>query len=126
MWIDGCLSNFEYLMKVNLISGRTYHDANMNYVFPWINDLKSLDNKVKFLYQRDLSLPVGALDEDRLSFFKSRLETFDDDVCDLGNFLYGSHYSGLGNNSHIRINILFFGQNLTLLKFVQRFVIWKI
>lgn len=35
-WIDGELSNFDYLMVLNKYSGRTHNDVNQYYVFPWI------------------------------------------------------------------------------------------
>jgi len=43
---------------------------------------------------RDLSKPIGALNPDRLRFFKDRYENWDDD--DIPPFLYGTHYSNLG------------------------------
>jgi len=43
---------------------------------------------------RDLSKPIGALNADRLRFFKDRYENWDDD--DIPPFHYGTHYSNLG------------------------------
>jgi hypothetical protein len=41
-WIDGTISNFEYLMILNTFAGRSYNDANQYPVFPWIvKDYKS-------------------------------------------------------------------------------------
>lgn len=40
---------------------------------------------------RDLSKPIGALNETRLEMYKERYASFDDP--DLPPFLYGSHYS---------------------------------
>ncbi len=55
------ISNFEYLMHLNTIAGRTYNDLNQYPVFPWIlRDYESstLDLSDPRVY-RDLSKPVG-------------------------------------------------------------------
>ena len=40
-WKKGYISNFEYLMKVNLLGNRSYKDLNQYPIFPWlINDNK--------------------------------------------------------------------------------------
>lgn len=61
------ISNFEYLMHINTISGRTYNDLNQYPVFPWIlTDYSSqqIDLGDPAAY-RDLSKPVGKLLEKR-------------------------------------------------------------
>lgn len=35
-WREGQITNWEYLMALNLISGRTYQDLMQYPVFPWI------------------------------------------------------------------------------------------
>lgn len=35
-WIEGEISNFEYLMVLNTFAGRSYNDINQYPVFPWI------------------------------------------------------------------------------------------
>ena len=70
-WVEGHMSNFDYLMLLNKYSGRTYNDINQYYVFPWIlQDYKSsildLSNPRVF---RDLSKPIGALNEERLASY---------------------------------------------------------
>ena len=37
-------------MKINKIAGRTYHDPNMNYVFPWILKFDKIINTVLLQY----------------------------------------------------------------------------
>lgn len=57
------ISNFEYLMQLNTISGRTYNDLAQYPVFPWvITDFKSneLNLDDENIY-RDLSKPCGAI-----------------------------------------------------------------
>ena len=90
-WQSGEISNFDYLMKLNLLAGRTYNDLSQYPVFPWvISDYKSeqlnLDDPQIY---RDLSAPIGTLNEDRLQSLLSRraLNTTELD------YLYGSFYS---------------------------------
>ena len=35
-WINGEISNFEYLIHINNFAGRTFHDINQYPVFPWV------------------------------------------------------------------------------------------
>ena len=76
-WQRREISNFEYLMFLNTIAGRTYNDLNQYPVFPWVItnydeeagrdlDLSSPNN------YRDLSKPVGALNPSRRDYFESR------------------------------------------------------
>ena len=59
-------------MKLNIYSGRTYNDVNQHHVFPWvICDYTSQDldfNNIKKTY-RNLELPIGALNPERLKGF---------------------------------------------------------
>ena len=62
-WCNHDLSNFEYLMKLNTIAGRSFNDLSQYPIFPWIiTDYKSenLDLNDPSIY-RDLSKPVGVL-----------------------------------------------------------------
>ena len=93
--INSEISNFEYLMHLNTISGRTYNDLNQYPVFPWIisdylsNSIDLTDPKV----YRDLSKPIGALDDSRLEQILSRYLHFKEGEADIPAFHYGSHYS---------------------------------
>lgn len=93
-WAEGRLTNFDYLLHLNLLSGRTYNDICQYPVFPWVlsdyhsEKIPDLTNRANF---RDLSKPVGALNPDRLKDFLERFETFADPT--IPPFLYGSHYS---------------------------------
>lgn len=80
-------------MQLNTISGRTYNDLQQYPVFPWIiadYTSEKLDLKDPAIY-RDLSKPVGALNEERLKYFLERYNSYDD--ADIPKFHYGSHYS---------------------------------
>ncbi|KAJ3168830.1 Neurobeachin-like protein 1 [Geranomyces variabilis] len=94
-WTRREISNFEYLMWLNTVSGRTYNDLTQYPVFPWIiRDFQSetLDISNLSTY-RDLSKPVGALDEARLQGFLERYEAFSDPSGRIKKFHYGTHYS---------------------------------
>ncbi|KAL0379628.1 UNVERIFIED_CONTAM: BEACH domain-containing protein C2 [Sesamum angustifolium] len=95
-WARWEISNFEYLMQLNTLAGRSYNDITQYPVFPWIlSDYSSqsldLSNSSSF---RDLSKPVGALNAERLQKFQERYASFDDPV--IPKFHYGSHYSTAG------------------------------
>ncbi|KAK1364471.1 BEACH domain-containing protein C2 [Heracleum sosnowskyi] len=95
-WARWEISNFEYLMQLNTLAGRSYNDITQYPVFPWIlsdYDSKTLDLSSPTSY-RDLSKPVGALSPDRLKKFQERYSSFDDPV--IPKFHYGSHYSSAG------------------------------
>lgn len=44
-WQRGEISNFNYLMALNTMAGRTYNDLSQYPIFPWI--LKDYDSEVK-------------------------------------------------------------------------------
>lgn len=95
-WARWEISNFEYLMQLNTLAGRSYNDITQYPVFPWIlsdYSSKDLDLGDSSSY-RDLSKPVGALNPDRLEKFQERYSSFDDPI--IPKFHYGSHYSSAG------------------------------
>jgi hypothetical protein len=92
-WQDRALSNFDYLMALNTMAGRSHNDLSQYPVFPWILtqfDKEEIDLTDPKVY-RDLRKPVGALNSKRLEEFRERYDTFDDPI--IPKFLYGSHYS---------------------------------
>ncbi|XP_047315623.1 BEACH domain-containing protein C2 [Impatiens glandulifera] len=95
-WARWEISNFEYLMQLNTLAGRSYNDITQYPVFPWIladytSEQLDLANPSSY---RDLSKPVGALNADRLTKFQERYASFDDP--NIPKFHYGSHYSSAG------------------------------
>ncbi|XP_066153140.1 neurobeachin isoform X2 [Euwallacea fornicatus] len=92
-WQRREISNFEYLMFLNTIAGRTYNDLNQYPVFPWVltnYDAKELDLSEPSNY-RDLSKPVGALNPSRKAYFEERYSTWEHET--IQPFHYGTHYS---------------------------------
>ncbi len=67
LWQSHKITNFEYLMQLNVLAGRTYQDLEQYPVFPWIladYGSENLDLSKKETF-RDLSKPMGALNERR-------------------------------------------------------------
>lgn len=96
LWRTRQMSNFEYLMKLNVAAGRTYNDIQQYPVFPWIiadYTSKELDFTKPEVF-RDLSKPIGALNPDRLEGFMERYNAMEGG--DIPKFMYGSHYSNVG------------------------------
>ncbi|XP_035021709.2 lipopolysaccharide-responsive and beige-like anchor protein isoform X2 [Hippoglossus stenolepis] len=92
-WQRREISNFEYLIFLNTISGRTFNDLNQYPVFPWVitnYDSAELDLTLPSNF-RDLSKPIGALNPKRAAFFSDRYESWEDDQ--VPKFHYGTHYS---------------------------------
>lgn len=92
-WQHREISNFEYLMFLNTIAGRTYNDLNQYPVFPWVitnYESEELDLTLPSNF-RDLSKPVGALNPKRAAFFAERFESWEDEQ--VPKFHYGTHYS---------------------------------
>lgn len=100
-WCAGRMSNFEYLMFLNMFAGRTYNDLTQYPVFPWVlSDYSSdeIDLNDPSVY-RDLSKPMGALGESRAEQFRERFEAlaaYSNGVDDPPPFHYGTHYSCSG------------------------------
>ena len=40
-WVQGVMSNFDYLIVLNKFAGRKYGDPQTHYVFPWVSDFTS-------------------------------------------------------------------------------------
>jgi hypothetical protein len=104
-WRAGELSNFDYLMHLNTLAGRTYNDMTQYPVFPWVvvdYESAALSLADKRVY-RDLTKPVGALTPERLADFEERYESF----CDpsIPKFHYGTHYSSAGSTLFFLIRV---------------------
>ena len=95
-WQKREISNFQYLMFLNTIAGRTFNDLNQYPVFPWIikdYDSKELDLKSPATF-RDFTKPIGAQTLERAEIFKKKYENWESD--NVPPFHYGTHYSTPG------------------------------
>ncbi|KAM0867254.1 hypothetical protein ACQ4PT_042104 [Festuca glaucescens] len=104
-WRRREISNFEYLMSLNTLAGRSYNDLTQYPIFPWVladYASENLDFNKSSTF-RDLSKPVGALDEKRFKVFEDRYLNFCDP--DIPGFYYGSHYSSMGIVLHYLLRL---------------------
>jgi hypothetical protein len=98
-WLNWKISNFEFLMWLNLISNRSFSDLTQYPVFPWI--LKNYqDNRFNLPEDmRDFELPMGMMELDEKG--KTRRRLYIEDYKSMINEremndvprVYGSHYS---------------------------------
>lgn len=89
-WRRGQMSNFDYLMYLNMAAGRSFNDLSQYPVFPWVlkdyhSDKLDLEKESSF---RDLSKPIGALEPKRLAVLSERYQDMPPP-----RFFYGTHYS---------------------------------
>ncbi|KAK4544676.1 hypothetical protein LTR36_003925 [Oleoguttula mirabilis] len=118
-WVKGEMSNFQYLMLVNTMAGRTFNDLTQYPVFPWVladytsEDL-DLSNPQTF---RDFSKPMGCQTPAREASFQDRFQQF----SEMGDesappFHYGTHYSSAMIVSSYLIRLQPFVQSYLLLQ----------
>jgi hypothetical protein len=55
-WVGGEISNFSYLMQLNLLSGRSFHDVLQYPVFPNIRPSRDLSRPLKQMAETDLGV----------------------------------------------------------------------
>ncbi|KAF5394789.1 hypothetical protein PHET_10214, partial [Paragonimus heterotremus] len=94
-WERGELSNFQYLMYLNTLAGRSYNDLMQYSIFPWVladYDSEELDLSRPETF-RDLSRPMGAQTARRFSQFQRRFKEWDDPSGETPPYYYGTHYS---------------------------------
>ncbi|BFZ22107.1 hypothetical protein BsWGS_25146 [Bradybaena similaris] len=106
-WVNREISNFEYLMQLNTIAGRTYNDLSQYHVFPWIlmdytSTQLDLDNPSVF---RDLSKPVGIVNPRNEQEVRDKFDTFEDPSGMIEKFHYGTHYSNAASVMHYLVRV---------------------
>ncbi|CAM4829664.1 unnamed protein product [Rotaria magnacalcarata] len=106
-WLTHELSNFDYLMMLNTIAGRTYNDLNQYPIFPWV--LKDYTSQVLDINNpnvfRDFSKPIGIQNPKHIEEVKSKYESFDDPSGLIKKFHYGTHYSNAASVMHYLIRM---------------------
>ena len=111
-WIEGKISNFDYLMSLNTYSGRTYNDINQYPVFPWIlrNYTREnlgldggllTDDEERRIFRR-LNRPIGALSRKRREIAIEQYEDLDP-VNEPHH--YNSHYSAADSVANMLIRL---------------------
>ncbi|XP_061652888.1 neurobeachin-like protein 1 isoform X2 [Phyllopteryx taeniolatus] len=106
-WVNREISNFDYLMQLNTIAGRTYNDLAQYPVFPWVladytsEELDLLDP----LVFRDLSKPVAVQNNRNAKAVREKYESFEDPTGTIDKFHYGTHYSSAAGVIHYLIRV---------------------
>ena len=89
-WVEGRITNFDYLLHLNMLAGRSYNDTCQYPIMPWVlsnyhsEEIPDLTDPNNF---RDLTKPMGALNPSRLEDFIERFNTFADPS--IPPFMYG-------------------------------------
>lgn len=84
LWKNNHLSNYDYLLYLNIVSGRSFNDLSQYPVFPWVIGNYSTDNPNVL---RDLSKPMGQLTSKRTEHYDSVFKETKQ------SYFYGTHYS---------------------------------
>lgn len=118
-WMKGEMSNFQYLMLINTIAGRTFNDLTQYPVFPWVladytSEELDLNDPKTF---RNLAKPMGCQTSTREADFRERYKQF----AEMGGedappFHYGTHYSSAMIVSSYLIRLQPFVQSYLLLQ----------
>jgi hypothetical protein len=104
-WQEMALSSYDYLACLNAVAGRSLRDLSQYPVFPWVlcdyssSTLDLSDPKVF----RDISKPIGALNQERLDRLIERMTHMPDGPGESASFLYGTHYSTPGYVMFFRV-----------------------
>ncbi|XP_044160987.1 neurobeachin-like protein 1 isoform X2 [Bufo gargarizans] len=106
-WVNREISNFDYLIQLNTIAGRTYNDLAQYPVFPWVlqdytSEELDLNNPAVF---RDLSKPIGVVNEKNAASVREKYENFEDPSGKIDSFHYGTHYSNAAGVMHYLIRV---------------------
>ncbi|XP_075036253.1 neurobeachin-like protein 1 [Mixophyes fleayi] len=106
-WVNREISNFDYLIQLNTIAGRTYNDLAQYPVFPWVlqdytSEELDLNNPAVF---RDLSKPIGVVNEKNAAAVREKYDNFEDPSGKIDSFHYGTHYSNAAGVMHYLIRV---------------------
>ena len=101
-WLNYSISTYEYVMLLNMFSGRSFHNAAAYPVFPWIlTDYQSKYFDPEKLEFRNMEKPIGALNPHTLERAKLRNASVDDERT----FLYQTGYSNAMIISHYLVRL---------------------
>ncbi|KAM5229140.1 neurobeachin-like protein 1 isoform 2-T2 [Ctenodactylus gundi] len=106
-WVNREISNFDYLIQINTMAGRTYNDLAQYPVFPWIlqdytSEELDINNPSVF---RDLSKPIGVVNDKNAKVMREKYENFEDPLGTIDKFHYGTHYSNSAGVMHYLIRV---------------------
>ena len=101
-WSNNLISNYDYIMILNTLSGRTYNDLSQYPIYPWIikqynSELININDENIY---RDLKYPIFAQENETRLKLKLKFDEVDDDE---GKYFSGTHYSNPGFVSYYLI-----------------------
>ena len=78
LWVDNKISNFDYLIYLNIMSSRSFNDISQYPIFPWtlINFKDKIIDLNKVSNYRDLSKPINAINKEKLDFSINNYKEF--------------------------------------------------
>ena len=92
-WVNRQISNFDYLMLLNTMSGRSFNSSSQYPIMPWIinnYDRESLDINDSSIY-RDLSKPIGSFNKEQIESLLAQYESYKETPSiGIEPFLYSS------------------------------------
>ena len=106
-WLDGDLTNFDYLMQLNKHAGRTFNDLMQYPTFPFVlsdYEATKIDFRNPKIF-RDLSKPISIQDSTKENQYKENYSALESELVQsqkascgpgMGPYHYGSHYSNSG------------------------------
>ena len=106
-WINREISNFEYLMHLNTIAGRSYNDLSQYPIFPWVlsdynSDNLDITDSASF---RDFSKPMGVQNDKHVAEIRQKYDNFEDPSGVVAKFHYGTHYSNSAMVLHYLVRV---------------------
>ena len=111
LWRQGHLTNFQYLMELNRLAGRTFNDLMQHPVFPWILADYSSSHLNLTLQQsfRNLRRPIAVQKEGSEEKYLTNYNILASDCSALGALMgpyhYASHYSNTGIVLHYLVRV---------------------
>eukprot|EP01083_Nonionella_stella_P142433 440709_1 len=102
LWLNGLVTNFDYLLYLNEYSGRSFMDVTQYPIFPWVlreYSSSQLDLNDDANY-RDLSVPMGALNKERSLKYQEQFNEWEG-----RSYHYGTHYSNPAGIFHYLLRI---------------------
>lgn len=110
-WIENKMTNYEYLVELNKISGRSYNDLMQYPVFPWIiTDYSSdlLDLTVADSYRKlmkTISTQYEETEEHYVTNYNYLVQQMNEYQSIIKPYHYSSHYSNSGTVLHFLVRM---------------------
>ena len=106
-WRQGLLSNFQYLVELNRLAGRTQNDLMQYPIFPWIladytSEQLDLCNAESY---RNLRKPIAIQKDGSEEKYRENYATLKEMGAGLGPYHFASHYSNTGIVLHYLVRL---------------------